>query len=193
MYSYIKGQITEIMPTHITVENNGIGYLIKVANPYAYDQYLNKETITIYTHYNVREDAIELYGFSSLEEKQIFLNLISVKGLGPKGALAILASSTPSELTKAINSSDDRYFTRFPGIGNKLSQQIILDLKGRINFEDNQIAPKDERLDNVETALKALGYSNTEIKQVTKKLIVTPNITVNELVKNALKLLSKAK
>lgn len=191
MYSYIKGQITEIMPTHITIENNGIGYLIKVPNPYSYDSLLNKET-TIYTYYNVREDAIELFGFSDSNQKQMFINLISVKGLGPKGALAILASSTPDELANAIENSNDSFFKTFPGVGTKLSQQIILDLKGKVNFDLKKQATKDERIENVALALKSLGYSQIEIKTVTKKIILGEKSSINDLVKQALRLLNKS-
>ena len=191
MYSYIKGQITEIMPTHITIENSGIGYLVKVPNPYTFESLLNKDTI-IYTYHNVREDAIELFGFINPEQKQMFINLISVKGLGPKGALAILASASPNDLAKAIEDANDKFFKAFPGVGTKLSQQIILDLKGKVNLEIKDQAPKDERIDNVSLALKSLGYNQTEIKAITKKLILEKDSTINELVKQALRLLNKA-
>lgn len=192
MYSYIKGQITEVMPTHITVDNNGIGYMIKVPNPYLYENNLNGEQLTVYTYQNVREDAIELYGFSTKEEKQMFISLISVKGLGPKGALAILASSTPSDLANAILEGNDKYFKSFPGVGTKLSQQIILDLKGKVNLDEAQNAPKDERLESVNLALKSLGYNTTEIKNVTKKLVVNKEDTINSLVVQALRMLNKS-
>lgn len=191
MYSYIKGQITEIMPTHITIENNGIGYLVKVPNPYNFETLLNKDTI-IYTYHNVREDAIELFGFSNSEQKQMFISLISVKGLGPKGALAILASATPSDLANAIENANDKFFKSFPGVGAKLSQQIILDLKGKVNLEEKVVTPKDERIDNVILALRSLGYSMTEIKTITKKLILEKDSTINDLVKQALRLLNKS-
>ena len=192
MYSYIKGQITEVMPTHITVDNHGIGYLIKVPNPYLFENALNAESVTIYTYQNVREDAIELYGFSSKEEKQMFISLISVKGLGPKGALAIIASSTPNELANAILEGNDKYFKSFPGVGAKLSQQIILDLKGKVNLESEQSSVKDDRLDNVVLALKSLGYSASEIKTVTKGLTINKEDTINSLVVQALRMLNKA-
>lgn len=192
MYSYIKGQITEVMPTHITVENNGIGYLIKVPNPYLFENNLNQEVLTIYTYQNVREDAIDLFGFSTKEEKQMFISLISVKGLGPKGALAILASSTPNDLANAIIEGNDKYFKSFPGVGAKLSQQIILDLKGKVNLDANDSTTKDERIDNVALALKSLGYSASEIKAVTKKLVLTKDDTINSLVVQALRMLNKA-
>ena len=192
MYSYIKGQITEVMPTHITVDNNGIGYMIKVPNPYLYENKLFQEQLIVYTYQNVREDAIELYGFSSKEEKQMFISLISVKGLGPKGALAILASSTPSELANAILEGNDKYFKSFPGVGAKLSQQIILDLKGKVDLDNTLVQPNDERLESVSLALKSLGYNATEIKNITKKLVINKEDTINSLVLQSLRMLNKS-
>lgn len=140
MYSYFKGQVTEIHATHIIFEVNQVGYRIKVPNPYQFE--LNIPLTTIYLHYHIREDAHELFGFISYEERDMFENLINVKGLGPKGALAILASSTPLEIINALNNTNTKFFNQFPGIGPKLSQQIILDLKGKINFDDNLKNPQ---------------------------------------------------
>lgn len=107
-----------------------MGYRIKVPNPYQFE--LNIPLTTIYLHYHIREDAQELFGFITHEERDMFENLINVKGLGPKGALAILASSTPIEIIHALNNANTTFFNQFPGIGPKLSQQIILDLKGNL-------------------------------------------------------------
>lgn len=184
MYSYIKGKITEVCATHITLECNNIGYMVKVPNPY---QYEIESSVTLYIHQNVREDLIELYGFSSHDEKQMFINLISVKGLGPKGALAILASSTLNEISSAINSSNSKYFNSFPGIGSKISGQIILDLRGKLNKTKNN--KDNEKIENVTLALKSLGYTSNEIKKVLNNLVINENTTLKDVVKNALKLL----
>ncbi len=185
MYSYFKGEVTEITSTHITCEVNNVGYLIKVPNPYIFT--LNTPTI-IYIHHHVREDAIELYGFSTKDEKIFFEKLISVKGLGPKGALAILASSTPSEIKEAVENGEAKYFSKFPGIGTKLSQQIILDLKGKVDLDvESKVA--DVRIEETSLALKSLGYSSTEIKNVIKKLKLDNDTTLAEAVKMALRLL----
>lgn len=190
MYSYIKGTITEICATHITIECNNIGYLVKVPNPY---QFEINSFITLYLYQNVREDAIELFGFSSNEEKKMFINLISVKGLGPKGALAIIASSTVNEIIAALDENNAKYFTSFPGIGPKLSQQIILDLKGKINFDQETTIPSiNKKLENVSIALKSLGYSSSEIKSALKNLKVDDQTELGEAVKMALRLLKKA-
>lgn len=189
MFSYIKGTVTEICATHITIECNNIGYLIKVPNPYQFE--LNSFR-TVYLYQNVREDAIELFGFSSSDEKQMFISLISVKGLGPKGALAIIASSSINEIVTALNDSNAKYFFIFPGIGAKLSQQIILDLKGKVNFEQDSTNPSiKEKLDNVALALKSLGYSNQEIKNTLKNLSIDDKTDLGEAVKKALALLKR--
>ena len=189
MYSYLKGEITEIKATHITVETYGIGYSIKVPNPYSYSINTN---ITIYLHHHVREEIIELYGFQTQEEKDMFEKLISVKGLGPKGALAILASATVLDIKNATKASNSLFFSKFAGIGPKLSQQIILDLKGKIIVDEQNLKQKDERLHQVSLALKSLGYNATEIKNVTKKLVISKDDTINSLVVQALRMLNKA-
>lgn len=186
MYSYLKGEITEINASHITIEVYGVGYLVKVANPYSF---ILNESITLFIHQAVREDAIELYGFHNHNEKETFEKLISVKGLGPKGALAILASCTTSDIKEAVEASNAKFFMKFPGIGNKLSQQIILDLKGKIDFDSTDSIPSDERIEQISLALKSLGYNNTEIKNVIKKLKLEKDTTISDAIKIALKLL----
>lgn len=187
MYRYIKGEITQISGTDITIECYDIGYMVRVPNPY---QFTIGSIITLHLYQHVREESIELFGFATPEERNIFLRLINVKGLGPKGALAILASSTPEELVKAIEAGNPRYFNAFPGIGQKISQQIILDLKGKLRFDDSQ-GPVSPRLADVESALKALGYKTTEIRAATKDLSLDDQTTTGELVKIALRRLSK--
>lgn len=122
MYAYIKGKISEINPTNIVVDNNGIGYEIVVANPYEYQ--LNEEK-TVFISQQVREDSNILYGFSNKDQKKVFLLLLKVKGVGPKSALAILAGGTSEEIIGAIENRDVTYLTKFPGIGKKSAQQII--------------------------------------------------------------------
>lgn len=185
MYSYIKGEITEIKATNITIESYGIGYFVKVPNPYSFT--INSKTI-IYIHHHVREDAIELYGFATSLEKETFEKLISVKGLGPKGALAILASASPQDIFTATKNADHKFFIKFPGIGQKLSQQIILDLKGKLNFEEESTV-QDERIEQVGLALKSLGYNATEIKNILKRLKLEHDTTLSDAVKMALKML----
>ena len=185
MYGYIKGIVTKITPKNIICENNNIGYLIIVPNPYNYS--LNKE-YKIYLHQYVKEDTNELYGFLEEDEKELFLKLISVSGIGPKSALSILATGTVNEICKAISEHNDKYLKKFPGTGQKASQQIILDLAGKLNFDSYSI-PKNSKADDVEGALIALGYSKKEISKVIEKLDLT--LDEGALVKEALKKLVK--
>jgi len=188
MYGYIKGKVTKISPKYIICDNNGIGYLIIVGNPYNYK--LN-EDYTIYTYQSVKEDAIELYGFLKEDEKELFLKLISVSGIGPKSALSILAAGSVREIVNAIESRNDAYLRKFPGIGQKASQQIILDLKGKLSFSDEEdgLIKSSSKLTDVEDALLALGYNKKEITKIIAKLDASKDVGI--LVKEALKQLVK--
>lgn len=184
MYNYIKGMITEINPTSVTLENQGIGFKIITPNPYAF---LLHSEVTVYLYQKVSDDDISLYGFKTDKIRDLFIKLISVNGIGPKSANAILASGSVESITRAIDESNAKYLQKFPGIGPKASQQIILDLKGKIEFEDKAI--KTLNLIDVEEALRALGYNAREIKKVLPKL--DPSRNTNELIKDALALMLK--
>ena len=184
MYEYIKGKITMIESNHITVDNNGIGYLIYVGNPYSYE--LGKE-YTVYTYQYVREDEISLYGFKNMEEKEMFLKLIEVKGLGCKMALPMLASGSVDNLWNAIESENVFYLKKFPKIGDKVARQIILDLRGKIS-RSNQLVDEKSYEELIEV-LKGLGYKQADIKKVLKDIDI--NLTIEEQIKESLKLLLK--
>lgn len=181
MYSYIKGDITEIEPIAITIEAYGVGYYIVTPKPY---DFKTGETTKVFIYQHVREDANVLYGFKSLSEKQMFMQLLDVKGIGPKSALAVLASARVEEVLKAIESGDAKYLNKFPGIGPKASQQIILDLKGKIHLGPMTLKSAN-KLSEVEDALRALGYKTKEIERVVKKLDSTKDTST--LIKDALK------
>ena len=193
MYAYIKGKISEVNPTNIVVDNNGIGYEVVVANPYEY--HLNDER-TVFISQQVREDSNVLYGFSNKEQKKVFLLLLKVKGVGPKSALAILAGGTSEEIIGAIENQDAVYLTKFPGIGKKSAQQIILDLQGKVDFSMTNIssAPKavNNYLSDAILALEALGYSKKELTKIEKKLSTHQFNSVDEYVKQGLRLLMNA-
>lgn len=182
MYEYIIGKVTMIESNHIVLENNGIGYLIYVGNPYAYK--LNEE-IKVYVYEHVREDENTLYGFKAMEEKEMFLRLIDVKGLGCKMALPMLASGNASDLWEAIEKENIHYLKKFPKIGDKVARQIILDLRGKLSKDDGS-KPKYEELMEV---LKGLGYKPSDIKGILDK--VDANLPIEKQVKEALKLLLK--
>ena len=197
MYEYIKGILTKITAKYIVVETAGIGYLLHVANPYAYSGKMNQE-VQVYLHQVVREDARLLYGFATEEEKQLFLNLISVSGIGPVSALAIIAADDNAGLVQAIESKNITYLTKFPKIGKKTAQQMVLDLEGKINL-DLEDAPaqskakateENQALEEAMEAMLALGYKATELKKI-KKFFEGTSDTAENYIKSALKMLVK--
>ena len=197
MYEYIKGILTKITAKYIVVETAGIGYLLHVANPYAYSGKMNQE-VQVYLHQVVREDAHLLYGFETEEEKQLFLNLISVSGIGPVSALAIIAADDNAGLVQAIESKNITYLTKFPKIGKKTAQQMVLDLEGKINLdlEDTpaqskaKVAEENQALEEAMEAMLALGYKATELKKI-KKFFEGTTDTAENYIKSALKMLVK--
>ncbi len=182
MYSYLKGKIVSCDSENVVIDVNDIGYEFKTPNPF---YFAPNTQILVYTHLHVREDIYELYGFKAIEEKKLFLKLISVKGIGPKSALAVLASGSVSEITQAVERGDDKYLTRFPGIGPKAAAQIVLDLKGKLVLEgeDNSV---NEYVDVVE-ALISLGYKRTVVEKIVAKL--DKGLTESQAIKEALQLL----
>lgn len=187
MYGYIKGTVTEIDSSYIIVDNNGIGYMIYVPNPYSYQ--IDKEyTIYIYTH--IREEEYSLYGFKEREEKELFLKLISVKGLGPKMALPIIAMGSVSGIADAIESNNLLYLKKFPKIGDKVASQMVLDLKGKLNTINTGIFAKEEKSDNeLAEVLIGLGYKQADIKKIVPK--VNKEQSLEDQIKEALRLLLK--
>ena len=163
MYDYIVGKITDIKNNSIVVENNGIGYLVYVANPYSFN--LDNEE-KVYIYQQVSEDSNLLYGFKSLEEKELFLKLISVKGLGCKMALPILAVGSINGIVDAIERENVLYLKKFPKIGDKLAKQMILDLKGKLGTVSDEIAIEESLSDELREVLIGLGYKDKEIKPV---------------------------
>ena len=139
MYDYIKGIVTYIKNNSIVVDNNGIGYLIYVSNPYSFNV---GEEYKVFVYQHVGEDLNELYGFKTKEEKDFFLKLISVKGLGCKMAMPILAVGSIDGIMDAIERENILYLKKFPKIGDKLARQIVLDLKGKLEFIGGGISGK---------------------------------------------------
>ncbi|MBR1413464.1 MAG: Holliday junction branch migration protein RuvA [Bacilli bacterium] len=185
MYSYIIGKLTYQEGNIIVLENNGIGYEINVSNPFSYE--LNNE-YKVYLYNNVKEEEYTLFGFKSLEEKQLFLKLIGVKGLGPKIALAIMATGSISGIVDAIERENLLYLKKFPKVGEKLAKQIILDLKGKIHI-DNVGMGSNDNSDELVSVLESLGYKTGEIKRVLPQIDTTKS--VEEQIKEALRLMLK--
>ena len=183
MYSYIKGMVSFTEVNHVVIDNNGMGFLIYVANPYAYKI---GEEVLVYVYQQIREEENTLYGFKTLQERELFLKLISVKGLGPKMALPMLSGDNQGNIYEAIESGNVNYLKKFPKIGDKVARQIILDLKGKLASDEKGVSADYTEL--TET-LKSLGYKPVDIKKVLPK--IDANKKLQEQVKDALKMLLK--
>lgn len=197
----MKGQITRVTPEYITLEQGGIGWSILTPNPYAF--HISNEIQQVFTHLHVREDVQMILGFKTLEQRELFKKLITVSGIGPKGALAILASGIPSQVISAIEREDESFLTQFPGVGKKTARQMILDLKGKLHDLFTEIENPDENvtllslvengaLDEALLALDALGYSKRELSKVKPKL-EKEDLDTEGYMKLALQLLLKQK
>ncbi len=186
MYGYITGTVKEIEPNYIIIDNNGIGYLIFVPNSYGF--VLNKE-YTVYTYSNIREDEYSLYGFKSKNEKELFLKLISVKGLGPKMALPMLATGSTKLIEEAIETENINYLKKFPKIGDKVARQMILDLKGKLNVISTGLFAREDHSAELLEALIGLGYKQSDVKKIIDKIDGT--LSLEDQIKASLKLLLK--
>ena len=187
MYSYILGKVVEVNSSYIVIDNNGIGYLIYTPNPYAFKE---NEEYKVYLYQQIKEDEHLLYGFKNIDDKELFLKLIEVKGLGPKMALPIIAMGSVNGIADAINRENVLYLKKFPKIGDKLAKQIILDLKGKLEFIGVGISDDIVDTENeLKEVLIGLGYKEKEIKPVLAR--VDTSLTIEEQVKDALKLLLK--
>ena len=183
MYFSFKGIITHIKNDYVVIEVNNIGYQVFV--PHVEDYSLNEET-KIYLYNVVREDEQYLAGFSSIEEKEAFMALISVKGIGPRTALNALSATTHQELFNAIASNNVTYLKKLPGIGGKAASQIILDLKGQLTSS----AANPNQYDEVRAALKSLGFKVKDIDEVLSKINI-PNATNEDILREALRKMKK--
>ena len=185
MYSYIKGIVKDQESNYIVLDNNGIGYHIFVANPF---QYKLDEEAKIYIYSYIREDEYSLYGFSSKDEKNLFLKLLNVKGVGPKLIMPMLATGSVNGIIDAIDRENILYLKKFPKIGDKVAKQMILDLKGKLGSIDI-VDSAENSYDELIEVLKGLGYKEKEFKNVIPK--IDNSLSIEDQVKETLKLLLK--
>lgn len=185
MYNYITGKVTDLEGNKVILENNGIGYNIFVANPYSYSL---DETVTIYIYNQIREDENSLYGFKTKEDRDLFLRLINVKGLGPKVGMGFFATGSVSGIVDAIERENVLYLKKFPKVGEKLARQIVLDLKGKLGDVDVSNSTNTDSFELM-SVLESLGYKSADINKVIPNVDKTK--TLEEQVKDALKLLLK--
>lgn len=199
MYEFIEGTLLHIYPTYLVLQANGMGFQLYCANPYRWQESLKQET-RIYVELVVREDSMTFYGFKDLSEKTLFLTLNKVSGIGPKSALSILALDDHQGLIQAIEASDSKYLMKFPGVGKKTAQQMILDLQGSLDFAadfksdkaDNQQGVQQQQLlEEVFEALLGLGYSQREITRIEKPLSLQQFENTQAALSVAFKLLIK--
>lgn len=186
MYDYIIGKVTNIGSNHVVLECYGIGYVINTPNPYSFNE---GNEYKVYLYQLVREDELSLYGFKTIEEKELFLKLISVKGLGPKMTLPILATGSVAGVIDAIERENLLYLKKFPKIGEKVAKQIILDLKGKLGTVSTLELDDNNTREELIEVLKGLGYKEKEFKTVIPK--INGELTIEQQVKEALKLLLK--
>ncbi len=200
LIEFIKGTVEYINPEYVVVENNGIGYQIYTPNPFVFKRETQE---TVYTYQHVREDILALYGFKTREERALFLKLLNVTGIGPKGGLAILASGEPEQVIRAIENEDEKFLIKFPGVGKKTARQIILDLKGKLHdlmpslhpdlfSEDHEfnVNAGQNELDEAVEALRVLGYAEKEINKVLPGLR-KEQLSTDQYIKKALQKLLK--
>lgn len=198
MYSYIKGELVEIMDDVIVVEAGQIGYNIHIPASMIDNFTGTGQEVKIYTYLQVKEDDMQLYGFLTRDDLNIFKLLLGVSGIGPKGALAVLSVMTPDDLRFAVLGEDAKAIAKAPGIGNKTAQRVILELKDKLSLEDAfeaKIAHVAEAntnsLSSVKNeavqALTALGYSSSEALKAVSGVELREDITVEEVLKEALK------
>ncbi|GEK58823.1 Holliday junction branch migration protein RuvA [Marinococcus halophilus] len=197
MIEFVKGRVDHIKGDTITIENNGIGYLIYCSNPFVFNGQQPEEETVVYTYQYVKEDVNRLYGFRSRKERELFEQLLQVSGIGPKGAQAILASGDPGQVVGAIENEDETFLTKFPGVGKKTAKQMIIDLKGKltgvydaVTIAGAPVSLLDEQqpggdLEEALEALAALGYGEKEIKKVRPHL-EKEELSADEYVRKAL-------
>jgi holliday junction DNA helicase RuvA len=199
LIEFVKGTVNFIDTQYIVVDVSGVGYQLYCANPFIYNVD-EDNAITVFTYQYVREDAIKLFGFRSRDERALFEKLLNVSGIGPKGALAILASGQPQQVVNAIEEENEAFLTKFPGVGKKTARQMILDLKGKLadfmpslvgpvyQLKTEQKARYPQALEDAMEALQALGYVEREIKKIAPKL-AEENLPTDQYIKKALQML----
>ena len=200
MFYYLNGTVAHMGPYLAVIDCGGVGYACRTTNT-TQSQLRVGEKGKLYTHLNVREDAMELYGFATQEELNLFQLLLSVSGVGPKAALSILSASTPANLALSIITGDEKALTCAPGIGKKIAQRVILELKDKLAKGQTIAAGEsyggtgvtvipENKLSEATAALAVLGYSQGEIGAALKGIDMD-SLTLEQIIKEALKKMMK--
>lgn len=191
MYYYIKGKLALKDLNYAVVEAGGVGYMIYTSMKSLSELGEAGSAVTMYTYLSVREDAHDLFGFTTVEEKNMFLYLLSVSGVGPKAALAILSVVTPAQFAVAVVTNDVKTITKASGVGPKLAQRVILELKDKLKTEDLELTAQEsaeisssDSMNEAVSALVVLGYSANDAKAAVSK--IDGSLTTEEIIKKAL-------
>ena len=201
MFYYLNGIVAHVEPFLAIIDCNGVGYACRTTT-YTLSALKKGERGKLFTHLNVREDAVELYGFATAEELRLFQQLISVSGVGPKAALSILSASTPANLALSIITGDEKALTCAQGIGKKIAQRVILELKDKLAKGQTVNAAgetyggtgvtviPENKLSEATAALAVLGYSQGEINLALKGIDLE-GLALEQIIKQALKKMVK--
>ena len=208
MIAFIKGELEYISEECIIIESGGVGYELRIPSSLIEELPNVGEQVKVHTYLYVREDAMQLYGFASRDDLNVFKLLITVNGIGPKAALGILSTLSTDDLRFAVLADDAKAISKAPGIGPKTASKLILELKDKLKIEDafeSRLAkepvqtdmtkalginvPKEIRNEAVQ-ALVALGYSNTEALKAVRQVLITETTDVEEVLKQSLKKMS---
>ena len=200
MFYYLNGVVAEMEANLAVIDCGGVGYACATTN-YTLSQLKKGERAKLYTYMNVREDAVDLFGFSSQSELHSFKLLLGVSGVGPKAALAILSTNTPANLAMAVVMGDEKALTAAPGIGKKIAQRIILELKDKLAKEQASFGPDtggsvpltvlpNDKAKEAGAALAVLGYSGSEVAAALKGIDID-TLPLEEIIRQALKRIVK--
>lgn len=193
MIAQIQGRLVEKTPTDVVIDCHGVGYQIHISL-HTFSQLPKSENIKLYTYLQIKEDAHSLYGFAEKKERELFKLLISVSGVGAGTARTMLSSLAPEQIIQAIASNDVGTIQSIKGIGAKTAQRVILDLKEKVlklyQIEEVSGTPYNTNKEEALSALEVLGYVRKNAEKVVEKILVaTPNASVEDLIKQALKVL----
>lgn len=202
MIAYLNGIVVDVTDTRVILDVNQVGFQIFISARTAQEMPGRGEEVRIYTYLNVKEDAMQLYGFLEEDELEMYRLLLNVNGIGPKAALGILSVLTPDDLRFAVLSDDVKAISKAPGVGSKTAQKLILELKDKLNLEDafekklglSQSSAAADLSSDAKTeaiqALTALGYSNSDALKAVRKAGVTEEMDTETILKLALKQIS---
>jgi Holliday junction DNA helicase RuvA len=188
MIGYLSGKIISCKPTKILLDVNGVGYTVSISVN-TFENIVEKENVSLYIHTNVKEDSISLYGFFSEAEKEMFELLISISGIGPKLALGLLSGIQTDDLKNAIQTNDVMRITAVPGIGKKIAERLVLELKSKVDqiSDENKRAIPFSIKNEAVAALTTLGYNPRLAEKAVRDILsVSPDLSLEELIKRSL-------